>query len=135
MLLTDRERGAPPLLTALRGRRRRLHPQERRRSELVRSLEVVHAGTTVIDPVLAGRTPARYAQQLSDESWPGMRQGLTHRERGVVDDGGRLCSWRRQPARGRRPRRRRPSPFHLISRASIDDRRCRRRSRRTGILV
>ncbi|MBC3193650.1 response regulator transcription factor [Pseudonocardia sp. C8] len=83
VLLTDREEERH-LFTALRAGAAGYILKSVGGAELVRSLEVVHAGTTVIDPVLAGRTLRRAAQQLSDESWPGMRQGLTHRESEVL---------------------------------------------------
>ncbi|MFP5020076.1 response regulator [Pseudonocardia phyllosphaerae] len=53
-------------------------------AELADQLEAVRDGETVIDPSLAGRTLQHAATRLSDEVWPGMRQGLTHRESEVL---------------------------------------------------
>jgi DNA-binding NarL/FixJ family response regulator len=52
--------------------------------DLVRHLELVHAGETVIDPSLAGRAVASAARLHSGEFWPGARHGLTHRESEVL---------------------------------------------------
>jgi DNA-binding NarL/FixJ family response regulator len=52
--------------------------------ELVRHLELVHAGETVIDASLAGRAVGTAARLASGEFWPGARQGLTHRESEVL---------------------------------------------------
>jgi DNA-binding NarL/FixJ family response regulator len=52
--------------------------------DLVRHLELVHAGETVIDPSMAGRAVASAARLQSGEFWPGARQGLTHRESEVL---------------------------------------------------
>lgn len=43
--------------------------------ELVRQLELVHAGQTAIDPTMAGRVV----------EWPGARQGLTQRESEILE--------------------------------------------------
>jgi len=53
-------------------------------ADLVRQLELVHAGETVIDPVMAGRAVASAARMQSGEFWPGARHGLTHRESEVL---------------------------------------------------
>jgi DNA-binding NarL/FixJ family response regulator len=52
--------------------------------DLVRHLELVHAGETVIDPSMAGRAVASAARLQSGEFWPGARHGLTHRESEVL---------------------------------------------------
>ncbi len=52
--------------------------------ELVRQLELVHAGETVIDSALAGRAVDSAARLHSGEFWPGARHGLTHRESEVL---------------------------------------------------
>jgi DNA-binding NarL/FixJ family response regulator len=52
--------------------------------DLVRHLELVHAGETVIDPAMAGRAVASAARLHSGEFWPGARHGLTHRESEVL---------------------------------------------------
>ncbi|HEV7824687.1 MAG TPA: response regulator transcription factor [Mycobacteriales bacterium] len=52
--------------------------------ELVRNLELVHAGERVIDTALAGRAMDSAARLASGEFWPGARQGLTHRESEVL---------------------------------------------------
>ncbi len=52
--------------------------------ELVRSLERVREGDTMIDPVLAGRTVGAAARLASGEFWPGAGHGLTHRESEVL---------------------------------------------------
>ena len=52
--------------------------------ELVRQLELVHAGERVIDTALAGRAVETAARLASGEFWPGARQGLTHRESEVL---------------------------------------------------
>ena len=52
--------------------------------DLVRHLELVHAGETVIDPSMAGRAVASAARLQRGEFWPGARQGLTHRESEVL---------------------------------------------------
>jgi DNA-binding NarL/FixJ family response regulator len=52
--------------------------------DLVRNLELVHAGETVIDPTMAGRAVASAARLQSGEFWPGARHGLTHRESEVL---------------------------------------------------
>lgn len=52
--------------------------------ELVRSLERVRAGETIIDAALAGRTVGTAARLASGEFWPGARHGLTHRESEVL---------------------------------------------------
>jgi DNA-binding NarL/FixJ family response regulator len=52
--------------------------------DLVRHLELVHAGETVIDPSMAGRAVASAARLKSGEFWPGARHGLTHRESEVL---------------------------------------------------
>ncbi|MCW2692107.1 MAG: two component transcriptional regulator, LuxR family [Mycobacterium sp.] len=52
--------------------------------ELVRQLELVHAGESAIDATLAGRAVGTAARLASGEFWPGARQGLTHRESEVL---------------------------------------------------
>lgn len=52
--------------------------------ELVRHLEYVHEGETVIDPTLAGRAAASAARLQSGEFWPGAHLGLSHRESEVL---------------------------------------------------
>ena len=52
--------------------------------DLVRHLELVHSGETVIDPGMAGRAVASAARLHSGEFWPGARHGLTHRESEVL---------------------------------------------------
>jgi DNA-binding NarL/FixJ family response regulator len=52
--------------------------------DLVRHLELVHTGETVIDPSMAGRAVASAARLHSGEFWPGARHGLTHRESEVL---------------------------------------------------
>jgi DNA-binding NarL/FixJ family response regulator len=52
--------------------------------DLVRHLELVHAGETVIDPSMAGRAVASAARLQSGAYWPGARHGLTHRESEVL---------------------------------------------------
>jgi DNA-binding NarL/FixJ family response regulator len=52
--------------------------------ELVRSLERVHAGETVVDGTLAGRVASAAARLDSGEFWPGARLGLSQRESEVL---------------------------------------------------
>jgi DNA-binding NarL/FixJ family response regulator len=52
--------------------------------ELVRQLELAHAGESAIDATLAGRAVGTAARLASGEFWPGARQGLTHRESEVL---------------------------------------------------
>jgi DNA-binding NarL/FixJ family response regulator len=52
--------------------------------ELVRHLESVRDGETVIDPTLAGRVAAAAAHVQRGEFWPGARLGLTQRESEVL---------------------------------------------------
>ena len=52
--------------------------------ELVRQLEFVRCGETVIDPVLAARAVDTAARLQRDEYWPGARQGLTQRESEIL---------------------------------------------------
>lgn len=52
--------------------------------ELVRSLEEVHAGQTVVDRTLAARVASSAARLDSGEFWPGARMGLTQRESEVL---------------------------------------------------
>ncbi len=52
--------------------------------ELVRALEQVHAGETVVDPVLAARVASSAARLDSGEFWPGARLGLSQRESEVL---------------------------------------------------
>jgi len=52
--------------------------------ELVRSLEDVHAGQTVVDGTLAGRVASSAARMDSGEFWPGARMGLSQRESEVL---------------------------------------------------
>lgn len=51
---------------------------------LVRHLELVAAGETVIDPSMAGRVVASAARLQAGEFWPGARLGLTQRESEVL---------------------------------------------------
>lgn len=53
--------------------------------ELVRSLEQVHAGETVVDPGMAGRVASAAARLDSGEFWPGARMGLSQRESEVLE--------------------------------------------------
>jgi DNA-binding NarL/FixJ family response regulator len=52
--------------------------------ELVRSLEEVHAGQTVVDGTLAARVASTAARLNSGEFWPGARVGLSQRESEVL---------------------------------------------------
>jgi DNA-binding NarL/FixJ family response regulator len=52
--------------------------------ELVRQLEQVSAGETVVDSALAGRAAASAARLQSGEFWPGAHLGLSHRESEVL---------------------------------------------------
>lgn len=52
--------------------------------ELVRRLEEVSAGETVVDVTLAGRMAASAAHLHRGEFWPGARLGLTQRESEVL---------------------------------------------------
>jgi DNA-binding NarL/FixJ family response regulator len=52
--------------------------------ELVRQLEQVHAGETIVDSALAGRAAASAARLQSGEFWPGAHLGLSHRESEVL---------------------------------------------------
>jgi DNA-binding NarL/FixJ family response regulator len=52
--------------------------------ELVRSLEQVHAGETVVDGTMAGRVASAAARLDSGEFWPGARLGLSQRESEVL---------------------------------------------------
>ena len=52
--------------------------------ELVRSLELVAEGETVVDPTLGGRAAGAAARVASGRSWPGAEQGLTQRESEVL---------------------------------------------------
>ncbi len=52
--------------------------------ELVRQLELVHHGETVIDPGMAARAVDTAARMQRDEFWPGARQGLTQRESEIL---------------------------------------------------
>jgi DNA-binding NarL/FixJ family response regulator len=52
--------------------------------ELVRSLEQVRLGETVVDPVLAARAATAAARLDSGEFWPGARLGLSQRESEVL---------------------------------------------------
>ena len=52
--------------------------------ELVRSLEQVHAGETVVDGTMAGRVATAAARLDSGEFWPGARMGLSQRESEVL---------------------------------------------------
>jgi DNA-binding NarL/FixJ family response regulator len=52
--------------------------------ELVRHLQNVALGETVIDPSLAGRVAASAAHLQQGEYWPGARLGLTQRESEVL---------------------------------------------------
>lgn len=52
--------------------------------ELVRSLEQVHAGQTVVDGTMAGRVASAAARLDSGEFWPGARMGLSQRESEVL---------------------------------------------------
>lgn len=52
--------------------------------ELVRQLEQVSAGETVVDSILAGRAASSAARLQSGEFWPGAHLGLSHRESEVL---------------------------------------------------
>ncbi|SEG13751.1 DNA-binding response regulator, NarL/FixJ family, contains REC and HTH domains [Thermomonospora echinospora] len=52
--------------------------------ELVRRLEEVAQGETVVDPTLAGRMAASAARLNRGEFWPGADRGLTQRESEVL---------------------------------------------------
>ncbi|REE95394.1 response regulator [Thermomonospora umbrina] len=52
--------------------------------ELVRRLEEVSQGETVVDPTLAGRMAASAARLNRGEFWPGANRGLTQRESEVL---------------------------------------------------
>ncbi|GAA0967946.1 response regulator transcription factor [Actinocorallia libanotica] len=52
--------------------------------ELVRRLEEVAVGETVVDPTLAGRMAASVARLGRGEFWPGANRGLTQRESEVL---------------------------------------------------
>ena len=52
--------------------------------ELVRRLEEVSVGETVVDPTLAGRMAASAARLNRGEFWPGANRGLTQRESEVL---------------------------------------------------
>ena len=52
--------------------------------ELVKQLELVQAGETVVDSALAGRAAASAARLQSGEFWPGAHLGLSHRESEVL---------------------------------------------------
>jgi len=52
--------------------------------ELVRSLEQVHAGETVVDATMAARVASAAARLDSGEFWPGARVGLSQRESEVL---------------------------------------------------
>ncbi|ROO89325.1 LuxR family two component transcriptional regulator [Actinocorallia herbida] len=52
--------------------------------ELVRRLEEVAGGETVVDPTLAGRMAASVARLNRGEFWPGAHRGLTQRESEVL---------------------------------------------------
>jgi DNA-binding NarL/FixJ family response regulator len=52
--------------------------------ELVRYLEQVYSGETVVDATLAGRAAASAARLQRGEFWPGARLGLSHRESEVL---------------------------------------------------
>lgn len=51
---------------------------------LVRQLELVAAGETVVDPAMAGRVAASAARLHAGEFWPGARLHLTQRESEVL---------------------------------------------------
>ena len=82
-LLSGLRRRAVPVPGAARGRGG-LPAQAGRGEELVRSLEQVHAGETVVDPMLAARVASSAARLDSGEFWPGARLGLTQRESEVL---------------------------------------------------
>ena len=52
--------------------------------ELVRSIEQVHAGETVVDGTMAARVASAAARLDSGEFWPGARLGLSQRESEVL---------------------------------------------------
>ena len=52
--------------------------------ELVRSLELVAEGETIVDPTLGGRAAGAAARVASGRSWPGAEHGLTQRESEVL---------------------------------------------------
>lgn len=53
-------------------------------TELVRQLELVRDGETVIDPSLATHADDTAARMQRDEFWPGARNGLTQRESEIL---------------------------------------------------
>lgn len=53
-------------------------------ADLVRCLEQVRAGETVVDPLLASRAAASAARLQSGEFWPGAHLGLSQRESEVL---------------------------------------------------
>lgn len=52
--------------------------------ELVRSLELVHDGETIVDPTLGDRAAGAAARLASGRYWPGAGIGLTQRESEVL---------------------------------------------------
>jgi DNA-binding NarL/FixJ family response regulator len=52
--------------------------------DLVKSLEQVHAGETVVDATMAARVASSAARLDSGEFWPGARLGLSQRESEVL---------------------------------------------------
>lgn len=54
-------------------------------ADLVRNLELVHSGETVVDPVLAGRAATSAARLQAGEFWPGAHLGLSQRESEVLE--------------------------------------------------
>lgn len=52
--------------------------------ELVRSLELVRDGETIVDPTLGGRAAGTAARVASERYWPGAGLGLTQRESEVL---------------------------------------------------
>jgi DNA-binding NarL/FixJ family response regulator len=52
--------------------------------ELVKALEQVHAGETVVDSTMAARVASSAARLDSGEFWPGARVGLSQRESEVL---------------------------------------------------
>ena len=96
--------------------------------ELVRQLEQVQAGETVVDSALAGRAAASAARLQSGEFWPGAHLGLSQRESEVLSPAGRgpVQPGDRRQAGGRGRDGEEPRPGHLPQAQRRRPRRCRR---------
>ena len=83
--------------------------------ELVRSLEQVHAGETVVDATMAARVASSAARLDSGEFWPGAQLGLSQRESEVLGliVGGPLQPGHRETAVHRRGDGEEPRAGHL----------------------